>query len=559
MARKWLVLFSLGVLFLSSFVLADEWVLQESNAPFHDLHDVHPITEQLVFAVGTPVDHSTGVIVRTIDGGENWEVVREDDDPLYGVCSFSRDDILVVGFLDIDFDLSGPTVLLSHDGGGSWEQHFSSVEDGSLGDVHCLEDGTAFAVGGLSYVPGTLLIEGTIVKSVDQGESWVQLRSGTEHILEGVFFVNENVGYAVGTGGVVLKTTDGENFEQIASFERSGIPIGLNDVYCLDEDRCWVVGVGNIVYVTDDGGDSWDEFETGLYLASQRGIHAVDEEWIWVTGQNSIRHTEDGVTWNPDETEISGPPTYLIPVGFVRDVQFLPRREDGTLLGWAVGDVYNEEGTLEGLYEGFGVIFRWGEPREVVCEEVENPCEGVYAVTYDEDGCVEHYYCVVLPEEQNYTVSLPVSCLDGYRDCLEANWPRHADCDETYEFCEGLDEVLAQYQEEQEREQLQLFLSYLQQYDFILEYLQGERVNLYLDGKSAGLYLEEKVSLGDAYEKPSILVSSSQEVLDGIFSSKDPQTEALAALKRGDIVVKGKGISRLKVLLLKLSLSFRKG
>lgn len=52
---------------------------------------------------------------------------------------------------------------------------------------------------------------GEIFKSIDGGNNWFQLNSGVSNttILYGVFFLNDSVGWVVGTDGTILKTTTG--------------------------------------------------------------------------------------------------------------------------------------------------------------------------------------------------------------------------------------------------------------------------------------------------------------------------------------------------------------
>ena len=65
--------------------------------------------------------------------------------------------------------------------------------------VHFPNVSTGYAVGG----------NGLILKTVNGGNNWVALTSGTTSILYSVFFTDADTGHAVGTSGTVLKTTDG--------------------------------------------------------------------------------------------------------------------------------------------------------------------------------------------------------------------------------------------------------------------------------------------------------------------------------------------------------------
>jgi len=92
-------------------------------------------------------------------------------------------------------------VLRSEDGGTSWTAAPS-------GTHHNL-NGVEYSVNNFSriYCVGD---GGTILRSTDEGASWFHQDSGVTQDLNAVFFyLNDDVGYACGDGGVVLTTMDG--------------------------------------------------------------------------------------------------------------------------------------------------------------------------------------------------------------------------------------------------------------------------------------------------------------------------------------------------------------
>ncbi|OYU81068.1 MAG: hypothetical protein CFE23_06120 [Flavobacterium sp. BFFFF1] len=82
---------------------------------------------------------------------------------------------------------------------------------------------------------------------------WVQKPSGTNDILTGVHFPSANVGFVVGIGGTILKTTDiGETWNTVYS----NANISLKSVYFINESVGFAVG--NNILKTIDGGNSWE-------------------------------------------------------------------------------------------------------------------------------------------------------------------------------------------------------------------------------------------------------------------------------------------------------------
>ena len=78
-----------------------------------------------------------------------------------------------------------------------WTKHVSGTNN-RLNSV--------FFVGNIGYVVGD---SGTILKTIDKGDSWISQISGTPEVLESVCFINEDTGYVAGGGGIILKTIDG--------------------------------------------------------------------------------------------------------------------------------------------------------------------------------------------------------------------------------------------------------------------------------------------------------------------------------------------------------------
>jgi hypothetical protein len=83
-----------------------------------------------------------------------------------------------------------------------WTWQNPLPQGNNLDGVQFVDSNTAFAVGN----------SGTIIKTTDKGVTWTQLNSGAYQDLSGVYFVNPQVGYVVGTDnnvnyGYIFKTT----------------------------------------------------------------------------------------------------------------------------------------------------------------------------------------------------------------------------------------------------------------------------------------------------------------------------------------------------------------
>jgi photosystem II stability/assembly factor-like uncharacterized protein len=142
------------------------------------------------------------------------------------------------------------TVHHSDDGGSSWDP-ISSVPlsaPGALGGARAATD-LFFS----DANTGFLTTSDGIYRSADGGNSWELVSNWPD--LSGLLFVDAGIGYAVGLGQTVVKTTDGGQTWNRSAVDVPGPALSLSSITCLDADHC-LTG-GERVLVTTDGGDSW--------------------------------------------------------------------------------------------------------------------------------------------------------------------------------------------------------------------------------------------------------------------------------------------------------------
>ena len=113
------------------------------------------------------------------------------------------------------------------------------------------------------YVVGN---SGTILKTINGGNTWTSQTSGTTNFLNSVFFTDANIGYAVGNSGIIIKTTNAGN---TWSTKTSGTTLQLNAVYFANTDTGYAVGNNYAIVKTYDGGATWVNISgTGFNLSS---------------------------------------------------------------------------------------------------------------------------------------------------------------------------------------------------------------------------------------------------------------------------------------------------
>jgi len=228
-----------------------KWNYQNSGVG-SDLVGVCAVSPDVAWAVGYG-----GVVVRTADGGKSWKKVSTGMRYLYNDVKFvSPQEGWIVGQYE--------TILHSTDGGSNWEKvhggepaelDISQLKEGevvkenfgaeeeiyTLNSVYFLNPQMGWAVG--EY--------GTLIKTADGGKTWEKLKSGTGNTLLEVEFFDQNFGFAAGLDATILKTVDGGKTWTAESpnkkthyygvtFRRGGPDIIRKDAFA--------VGQGNIAY-----------------------------------------------------------------------------------------------------------------------------------------------------------------------------------------------------------------------------------------------------------------------------------------------------------------------
>jgi photosystem II stability/assembly factor-like uncharacterized protein len=153
-----------------------------------------------------------------------------------------------------------------------------------------------------------------LYKTTDGGNTWNLLYSAyDDHPFEDIYFVDANLGYSSGGGGMA-KTTDGG-----LSWSPIGTPGEYNDIHFTNASTGYVVSgwLGNNggILKTTDGGSNWIIVHQGVLEI--KAIDFVDENIGIAVGSDGIilKTTDEGNSWNT----VTGPPD----VEVLEDVQFV--------------------------------------------------------------------------------------------------------------------------------------------------------------------------------------------------------------------------------------------
>lgn len=276
-------------------------------------------------------------LMKTTDGGQSWQSSEHSSNAaLFDVLFTSA----THGYT------CGNNFYFSHNAGASWDFSYCYHSHGV--GMYDDQNGWTFTINKIFKVAGggeDLIHQLTVNKSVlsaisvvspakvyvtgrhvmilttdDGGINWRDISSGTHQNLHSVFFLDDNIGWAGGSGRVILNTHDGGLHWNYGIHDVSDEAI--TGIRFISPDTGWFVN--GDVYRSTDGGMSWNK--TAGYEYPVSAIHFLHKEWGWCvgTGGRIYQSTDDGANW---EEKFSGTGCDLNAVAFI-DENF----------GWIAGD-----------------------------------------------------------------------------------------------------------------------------------------------------------------------------------------------------------------------------
>ncbi len=295
--------------------------------------------------VGNKPGDNRGYIINTTDGGDTWdEQVSSVSNLLHDVHFFNQDTGFVLGLSSIQ-----KTV----DGGAVWtEVELDSLSMNPAFVSFDFIDSTAYAVGD----------GGILLKSTDGGDTWTELTPlNSMAFYHAVDFTNQDTGIVVGGYGTLqyaLRTVDGGmNWDSLDIEMTESFPDGsFLDVFFVEDSIVYVTGRLGKVARSYDYGETWQEM-TRIKIASEALLENTalffqdaDTGWVASTLLNKqaalINRTNDGgVTWREELFFIQSPDVGIFDLVFT---------ENGR--GWACG---HQSGlTLNGevIFKGIGEV-----------------------------------------------------------------------------------------------------------------------------------------------------------------------------------------------------------
>ncbi len=245
-------------------------------------------------------DYTTGsIILKTINGGTSWVTLQSGTNLGLSSVYFSN--------ADTGYAVGNGAILKTIDGGANW--NVTPIE-GILNSVYFPDADTGYAVGDYSYIFDHICI---IYKTTNGGVDWMlQTSFSSQQSLSSVYFTNADTGYVAGTyyaptietEGYVMKTSDGGatwsdvlNTWNIFDYPHSW----LSSVFFTDTNTGYAVG--SSIFKTSDGGTNWI-LQTGDSINALASVYFSDVDTGYAIGyQGNVLKTNDGGTnWSTNLT-----------------------------------------------------------------------------------------------------------------------------------------------------------------------------------------------------------------------------------------------------------------
>lgn len=243
---------------------------------------------------------SFGLIYHTANSGTTW---TQQGDASQIPC-FSLNDVVAVENLvawTVGESEGGYAVILkTTDGGNSWVRTGSASElpNIELAGVDASSAQTAWAAGD----------SGIVLKTTDGGDTWVNL---SPDIPSSVIFamidaLGEDILWAGGEDyaddtHVAYRSTDGGStwVDALEGLFPGTEQYCIIDIAALNENVVWAVGSGGGAYVTTDGGGTWTDTAPPMSWYHVNGVSPVTNNLAFIACDNDaiFKTTDCGDTW----------------------------------------------------------------------------------------------------------------------------------------------------------------------------------------------------------------------------------------------------------------------
>lgn len=242
---------------------------------------VHCDESGVCILVGTVVGSSSSISLRSTNNGVTW--TESNNNPGSAVSSFGRTWIYIINnstITRISFNSQGNTWGSSGTGASIFV---------SLWGVACKDENICFAVGGSGTIRRT-----SNASNIGQagGVNWSGV--GVGNVRYNAVSCASNACISVGNNGGLARTitSDGSEWETRTALGSNN----LNAISCIG-DRCLIVGDSGVIYTSNNSGATWSQINYGAdSLSSASCRDAINCVLVGASG-NVVYSSDNGISW----------------------------------------------------------------------------------------------------------------------------------------------------------------------------------------------------------------------------------------------------------------------
>lgn len=296
------------------------WSVELINTSINNafIYDLHFVDMNLGFLVGG-IGGTRGIIFKSLDGGNNWFTIRDSTSDYLTAIDLIENNGIAIG---------GREILKSNDNGNSWKLISKRLNLFIVNDAEFINKSVAYLSAKLdkkifktidggntwSYTEVPSMVNeidfvdelrgwatcdsGGILYTSDGGETWiVQVINSAENSPKNIFFINDQVGWALSIDTLIQTTDGGNNWNLKYTFNYHNSPLSM---FFINQNYGWLVFYDKLLKTTN-GGSNWEEISN----PSQYSLQAVkfnDENIGWVVGREIYKTSDGGENWIQQQT-----------------------------------------------------------------------------------------------------------------------------------------------------------------------------------------------------------------------------------------------------------------
>ena len=265
------------------------WTSQSSGTSLQ-LNDICFTDENNGWIVGTAADdwgdNDSSIILHTTDNGATWAIQASwvGSMHLYDLYFVDANIGWIVGTELYGVGDYHGAILKTIDGGVNWNK--STNGNSSLWSIFFVNENTGWAVGH----------DGTILKTTNGGTSWINQIAPYHEINRSVYFVDENVGWVLANDALFHSTNGGNTWNVQIPYSSTN---AFSSIKFIDSNNGWILSndfknQGSQILRTSDGGTTWSPLSLGTHRWLNE-FYFEDLNNGWIVGENGmILHTTNG-------------------------------------------------------------------------------------------------------------------------------------------------------------------------------------------------------------------------------------------------------------------------